>query len=83
LIGADPNKSFVPGGWPNGRRFGDDVVDIAIIALLSDLRDPNNLKISDPFMGNYDGVTSNDQGFNKVFPYEPTPQNGRVPNFAK
>ena len=83
LIGADPNKSFVPGGWPNGRRFGDDVVDIAIIALLSDLRDPNNLKISDPFVGNYDGVTSNDQGYNKVFPYEPTPQNGRVPNFAK
>jgi hypothetical protein len=83
LIGADPTKSFVPGGWPNGRRFGDDVVDIAVIALLSDLRDPNNLKISDPFMGNYDGVTSNDLGYNKVFPYEPTPQNGRVPNFAK
>ncbi len=77
------NGGFIPGGWPNGRRFGDDVVDIAIIALLSDLRDPNNLKISDPFKGNYDGVTSNDQGYNKVFPYESTPQNGRVPNFAK
>ena len=71
------NGGFIPGGWPNGRRFGDDVVDIAIIALLSDLRDPNNLKISDPFMGNYDGVTKNDIGYNKVFPYEPTPQNGR------
>ena len=23
----------VAGGWPNGRRFGDDVVDIAVIAL--------------------------------------------------
>jgi hypothetical protein len=23
----------VAGGWPNGRRFGDDVVDIAILAL--------------------------------------------------
>ena len=23
----------VPGGWPNGRRFGDDVVDIALPAL--------------------------------------------------
>ncbi len=77
------NGGFIPGGWPNGRRFGDDVVDIAIIALLSDLRDPNNLKINDPFKGNYDGVTSNDQGYNKVFPYESTPQNGRVPNFAK
>ncbi|MBL8205256.1 MAG: DUF4331 domain-containing protein [Blastocatellia bacterium] len=83
VLGADANKFYVPGGWPNGRRFGDDVVDIAIIALLSDLRDGNNPKISDPFMGNYDGVTGNDQGFNKTFPYEPTPQNGRVPNFAK
>ncbi len=77
------NGGSIPGGWPNGRRFGDDVVDIAIIALLSDLRDPNNLKISDPFMGNYDGVTSNDMGYNKVFPYESTPQNGRNNSFPK
>ena len=77
VLGADATKFYVPGGWPNGRRFGDDVVDIAIIALLSDLRDPNNPKISDPFMGNYDGVTRNDQGYNKVFPYESTPHNGR------
>ncbi len=77
------NGGNIPGGWPNGRRFGDDVVDIAIIALLSDLRDPNNLKISDPFNGNYDGVTSNDMGYNKTFPYESTPQNGRIPNFPK
>ena len=71
------NGGIIPGGWPNGRRFGDDVVDIAVIALLSDLRNPPNLKISDPFNGNYDGVTSNDLGFNKVFPYESTPHNGR------
>jgi hypothetical protein len=68
---------IVPGGWPNGRRFGDDVVDIAIIALLSDLRNPANLVINDPFNGNYDGVTGNELGYNKVFPYESTPQNGR------
>src|SRR5262245_42316187 len=24
------NGGFIPGGWPNGRRFGDDVVDIAV-----------------------------------------------------
>ncbi len=77
------NGGNIPGGWPNGRRFGDDVVDIAIIALLSDLRDPNNLKISDPFMGNYDGVTNNDMGYNKVFPYESTPQNGRKNSFPQ
>ena len=27
------NGGFIPGGWPNGRRFGDDVVNIALIAL--------------------------------------------------
>jgi hypothetical protein len=80
-----PGGAFiVPGGWPNGRRFGDDPIDIAIIALLSDLRDPNNLKINDPFNGNYDGVTGNDMGYNKVFPYESTPQNGRkIVGFAQ
>jgi hypothetical protein len=68
------NGGFIPGGWPNGRRFGDDVVDIAVTALISDLRDPNNLIIRGPAG---DSVDRNDMAFNKVFPYEPTPQNGR------
>jgi hypothetical protein len=76
FLGGDTTAG-VSSGWPNGRRFGDDVVDIAVIALLSDLRDPANLKINDPFRGNYDGVIGNELGFNKVFPYESTPQNGR------
>jgi len=67
------NGGFIPGGWPNGRRFGDDVVDIAVTALLSDLR-TLPLFIQGP-VG--DGVDRNDVAFNKVFPYEPTPQNGR------
>jgi hypothetical protein len=64
----------IPGGWPNGRRFGDDVVDIAITALISDLRS-NPLIIQGP-VG--DGVDSNDTTYSTVFPYESTPQNGRV-----
>src|SRR4026208_1808083 len=68
------NGGFIPGGWPNGRRFGDDVVDIAVTALISDLRDPKNLIIRGPAG---DGVDRNDMSFNKVFPYESTPQNGR------
>ena len=28
----------VPSGWPNGRRFGDDVLDIGVSAVISDLR---------------------------------------------
>jgi Domain of unknown function (DUF4331) len=63
----------IPGGWPNGRRFGDDVVDIAVTALISDLR------VSPPIIRGPagDGVDFNDVAYNKVFPYESTPQNGR------
>jgi Domain of unknown function (DUF4331) len=78
LVSQIPGHPFniggsVPGGWPNGRRFGDDVLDIAVSALLSDLRDPSNLVIN---VGG-DNLDQNDVGFNKTFPYEGTPQNGR------
>jgi hypothetical protein len=63
----------VPGGWPNGRRFGDDVVDIAVTALISDLR------VSPPVIVGPagDNVSGNDIAYNKVFPYASTPLNGR------
>src|SRR5262249_52498278 len=63
----------VPGGWPNGRRFGDDVSDIAVSALISDLRGPVVIRVVDGAVG-----VRNDMGFNKIFPYSPTPQNGRI-----
>jgi hypothetical protein len=65
----------VPGGWPNGRRFGDDVVDIAVSAILSDLRDPANpvIQVAD----GVDNVSVNDSAYHKVFPYAATPQSGR------
>jgi len=74
----------IPGGWPNGRRFGDDVVDIAVVALLSDLRtnppmifDPDGQGPLTAADANIDRVTGNDIGYNKVFPYAATPLNGR------
>ncbi len=67
------NGGFIPGGWPNGRRFGDDVVDIGVSAVLSDLR---TLPLFIQVAG--DNVDSNDTGYNKVMPYESTPQNGRT-----
>ncbi len=71
LPGFDPGT--IPGGWPNGRRFGDDVLDIAVTAAISDLRgDP--LIIRGPAG---DGVDGNDIAYNKVFPYAATPLNGR------
>jgi hypothetical protein len=64
----------VPGGWPNGRRFGDDVFDIAVTAVLNDLSDPNG----DPVVADgIDNVSANDIAYNKVFPYAATPLNGR------
>lgn len=61
-------NGMVPGGWPNGRRFGDDVIDIAVLALVQ----------SDPTTdANLDGVPGNNIGYNKVFPYAATPSNGR------
>jgi hypothetical protein len=73
-IQAGFGGGVVPGGWPNGRRFGDDVVDIAVTALISDLR------VSPPVVRGPagDNVNANDMAFNKVFPYESTPQNGRT-----
>lgn len=66
----------LPGGWPNGRRFGDDVVDIAVIAILSDLRTSPPMIFGDATV-NVDRVLKNDIGYNKVFPYAATPLNGR------
>ena len=66
----------VPGGWPNGRRFGDDVIDITVIAVLSDLRTSPPVIFGDPSV-DIDGVTANDITYNKVMPYAATPLNGR------
>ena len=68
----------VPGGWPNGRRFGDDVLNIAVEAVLSDLRNPTVPIIHMPVFD--DGVDANDIGYNKVFPYASTPHNARSKN---
>ena len=72
-VQAGFGNGTVPGGWPNGRRFGDDVVDIAVTALISDLR------VSPPIIRGPagDNVNSNDIAYNKVFPYAATPLNGR------
>jgi hypothetical protein len=72
-VQAGFGNGTVPGGWPNGRRFGDDVLDIAVTALLSDLR------ASPPIIAAPagDNVDRNDIAYNKVFPYAATPLNGR------
>jgi hypothetical protein len=56
-------------GWPNGRRLGDDVVDIALTAVASG---PSFATIF--LLG--DNINANDQTYNFVFPYAATPNAG-------
>ena len=73
FIGGDTlktaNGSSVPGGWPNGRRFGDDVTDIALTAVASG---PDYKTVT--LVG--DNVDHNDQVYNMTFPYAGTPNAG-------
>lgn len=78
LVGQNGNRlSFIGGdttngaasGWPNGRRLGDDVVDIALTAVASG---PSYTAIT--VVG--DNVAENDQTYNYVFPYAATPHAG-------
>jgi hypothetical protein len=56
-------------GWPNGRRLGDDVVDIALTAVASG---PAYTSIF--LLG--DNINANDESYNFVFPYAATPHSG-------
>ena len=67
------NGGMIPGGWPNGRRFGDDVVNIGLIALGAAGTDVKKV----PPNFNLTRVDRNDITYNVVFPYAATPHNGR------
>lgn len=71
FIGGDLTADMggVSSGWPNGRRFGDDVVDIALTAVASG---PDYSEIT--LAG--DNVTGNDIAYHGVFPYAATPHAG-------
>jgi hypothetical protein len=66
---ANGSGQQIPSGWPNGRRFGDDVVDIALTAVASG---PSFSTIT--VVG--DNAAANDQLYNRVFPYAGTPHAG-------
>jgi hypothetical protein len=68
FIGGDTTNG-VSGGFPNGRRLGDDVVDIALTALASG---PSYATITN--VG--DNADQNDIAYNQVFPYSATPHSG-------
>jgi Domain of unknown function (DUF4331) len=68
FIGGDTTNG-VSGGWPNGRRLGDDVVDIALTAIASG---PAYSTIT--VVG--DNIAANDLSYHQVFPYLATPHSG-------
>lgn len=68
FIGGDTTAGN-SSGWPNGRRFGDDVVDIALTAVVSG-------PTYDPVILVGDNVNANDQLYQQVFPYSGTPHAG-------
>ncbi len=66
---ATPNRAGVLGGdlagFPNGRRLGDDVVDIALRVLEGALVPGSSAAVQ----GLGDGVDANDEAFLRGFPY--------------
>ncbi len=56
-------------GWPNGRRLGDDVVDIALTAIASGPAYSSIFLLGD-------NINANDESYNFVFPYAATPHAG-------
>jgi hypothetical protein len=73
FIGGDTsmndNDRIIPSGWPNGRRLGDDVIDIALTAIASG---PGY----DPVTVVGDNINANDQLYHQVFPHAGTPHAG-------
>ncbi len=55
-------------GFPNGRRLGDDVVDIELQVVAGFLKG-NKVPLGD-------GVDQNDKQFLSTFPYVPAPDSG-------
>lgn len=58
------------GGWPNGRRLGDDVVDLLLSTVVSGPSYAGGIVVFG------DNVAANDQLFHQVFPYAATPHSG-------
>ncbi len=73
FVGSDTTTNgsgrVISSGWPNGRRIGDDVVDVALTAIASG---PTYETVT--VLG--DNVPKNDQRYNRVFPYLATPHAG-------
>jgi hypothetical protein len=75
------NPGCDPAGFPNGRRPGDDVVDIELRVAMGFLLPPGPGKPASADLPYTDGVLVNDSLFDAAFPYLRTPVPGS-PNGA-
>jgi hypothetical protein len=68
------NTACDPAGFPNGRRPGDDVVDVALRVVMGYLQGTNDA----PSAGTnfHDAVLQDESQFDTVFPYLKTPLSG-------
>ncbi|MBC7807026.1 MAG: DUF4331 domain-containing protein [Akkermansiaceae bacterium] len=73
--GADLASNGNLSGWPNGRRFGDDVIDIALSTLVSGGTLGDGEAFDQLFLVG-DNADANDQLYQGVFPYSATPHAG-------
>ncbi len=67
------NEACDPAGFPNGRRPGDDVVDIALRVVMGVLLPPGATKPASANLPYTDGVLVEDSQFDNAFPYLRTP----------
>ena len=67
------NAGCDPAGFPNGRRPGDDVVDIALRVVMGVLLPPGPGKPASAALPYTDGVLVEDSQFDNAFPYLRTP----------
>lgn len=75
LLGGDVS------GFPNGRRVGDDVIDIAVRAVLGGTPFTPAFNVA-PNNSVGDGVSSNEQPYLTRFPYLASPNQGNQPRPA-
>ncbi len=81
------NPGCDPAGFPNGRRPGDDVVDIILRVAMGYLLPPGPTKPASATLPYTDGVLVEDSQFDNAFPYlrspipgSPNGKNGEDPN---
>ena len=86
-VTAKPNRLGAVGGdaqgFPNGRRLGDDIIDIALQVVEGVLVPDQDAGVKKAVSGLGDGVDANDKPFLGSFPYIANPWSGSDPHVGQ